>query len=261
MGMKKIAVAALAAFVSLGATISVAPAQANSTETIAIIDAYFDKSLPGTHICVADTGCNLVPTNTTSTTFTHGTRMARIVLKNNPTANLVYIQAGSVNSRNQIVSANGREIANAFVAVPYNASVVSVSIFNNGSGCKPSNAGLVNVGLELSKTQSAINSILSRNGAVIAAAGNGHARLSAAVDYPACLPGVTAVARGSQISGFLTQGRLHPEMDVAVISKTDDTRELRATSGLTAALASKWLSVKSSVVPNSKQFLTLDVVN
>jgi hypothetical protein len=262
--MKKISfVSAMAlAAVSL---IGIVPAQAAQVDTIAIIDSYFDKSLPGTHICVADSKCDLTPTDTNSTTFAHGTEMARIILKNNPSANLVYIRAGSLNVRNQIVFPNGREISRAFEAVPNNVSVVSISIFNNGNGvssgtsCKPSNTGLVAVGLELSKTQSAINRIVSRGGSVIAAAGNG--RGVSRVDYPACLPNVVAVARGSQNSGFLTQGAAHPEMDVAVISKTSDVGSLRTTSGLTAALASKWNLTKSLLTKNSKQFLVLDVVN
>jgi hypothetical protein len=260
MGMSKIIAALAATFLSLGTAVFVVPAQANASETIVIIDAYFDKTLPGTHICVADSGCSIVPSNSTSTTFTHGTRMANIIIKNNPLASLVYIRAGSVNHLGQIVSANGREIANAFLAVPQDASVVSISIFNNGTGCRPSSTGLVNVSLELSRTQSAINSIVSRSGAVIAAAGNGAATITDKVDYPACLAGVTAVAKANSSGTFQSQGRIHPEMDVAVYPTTGLLGDFNTTSGLTAALASRWNLSKDSVIANSKQFLRLDVV-
>jgi hypothetical protein len=257
--MKKISIASAIMLASVS-IVGISPAQANSQETIAIIDAYFDRSLPGTHICVADSGCNLVPTNTTSTTFTHGTRMARIILNNNPGANVVYIRAGSVNNRNQIVSANGREIANSFLAVPTSASVVSISIFNNGNGCRPATTGAVNVSLELSKTQSAINSIVARNGSVLASAGNGAATLVDKVDYPACLPNVVAIAKAKGSGAFDSQGRAHSEMDVAVYPSTGLIGDFNTTSGLTAALASKWAATKDRVIANSKQFIKLDVI-
>jgi hypothetical protein len=259
--MKKISfVSAIAlAAVSL---VGISPAQATQSETIAIIDAHFDASIPGTHICVADVGCETNISNAAS----HGSQMANIVIKNNPNAKLVLIRAGSF-SKGSLSFPNAREISNAIQAVPTNASVVSISIFNNSgmNNCRPSTSsgnGTKNplVSLEVKRTTDSINQIVSRGGAVLAAAGNGPAKNARNLDYPACLPNVTSVARGVQGSGFLTQGKDHPELDLALVA-TNDVGQFRTTSGLTAALASRWSSVKNSIVANSKQFLVLDVVN
>jgi hypothetical protein len=258
--MKKISYAALAAVV-VSSLVGFAPAQATQQDTIAIIDAHFDPSIAGVHVCVADVGCDLVISDRNS----HGSKMADTVSKNNPGAKLVLIRAGSFN-KGKFQVPNAREISNAFASVPDDASVVAIAISNtNGNACNPgtaSNNGTKNpvVREEVARTATLISNIVVRGGAVVAAAGNGHSRNATSIGYPACLPNVTAVAKANSLGVVQTQGLLHPELDVAVYPKTGLLGFLNTTSGLSAALASRWSSVGSSVVPNSKQFLLLDVV-
>lgn len=264
--MKKI-ISLVALALVAGTTI---PAQAASVETIAVIDAYFNKSqLVGnfTEICVADSGCAATPTSVavSSTTLTHGTIMAQIIAKNNPNAQVVLIRSGSVVG-SKLYQASAREIANAFSAVPKTSSVVSISIYNNGSGCRPSTANapgnaIVNVSLELSKTQQTINSLVGSGINVVAAAGNAPETNTANVDYPACLPNVTAVAKAAGNGDIRSQGGLNSELDIKVYPSVGLNGNFNTTSGITAAVAAKWSTIKSTIIPNSKQFVKLDVIN
>lgn len=263
--MKKI-ISLVAIALVAGTTI---PAQAAPTETIAVIDAYFNKTqLVGnfTEICVADSGCTATPTSvaTSTTTLTHGTIMAQIIAKNNPNANIVLVRSGSV-VNSKLYQASAREISNAFLAIPSTASAVSISIYNNGSGCRPSTANapgnaIVNVSLEVSRTQQRINSLVSSGINIIGAAGNGPQTNTLSVDYPACLPNVTAVAKAAGNGDIRSQGIANPELDIKVYPSVGLVGNFNTTSGITAAVAAKWSTIKSTITSNSKQFVTLNVL-
>jgi len=264
--MKKIISLVVLALVA----VTVVPAKAAPVETIAVIDAYFNKSqLVGnfTEICVADSGCASTPTAVanSNTTLTHGTIMAQIIAKNNPEALVVLIRSGSV-VKSKLYQASAREIANALLAVPATASAVSISIRNNGNGCRPTTANapgnpIVNVSLELSKTQQRINDLVKSKIGVIAAAGNGSERDTLSVDYPACLPNVTAIAKAAGDGEARSQGIGNAELDIKVYPSVGLIGNFNTTSGITAAVAAKWNSIKSTIIPNSKQFVSLDVLN
>lgn len=249
---------------------TIVPAQAAPVETIAVIDAYFNKSqLVGnfTEICVADSGCNSIPvTADGETSLSHGTIMAQIVAKNNPNAQIILIKSGSVVAT-KLYQANAREISNAFMAVPKTASVVSISIRNNNgtTSCRPGtkSPGAItpNISLEVSRTQQAINTLVSSGINVIASAGNLTQTNKTAIDYPACLQNVTAVAKAASNGEIRSQGIDNPELDIKVYPSVGLIGNLNTTSGITAAVAAKWSSIKSTIISNSKQFLNLNVIN
>lgn len=252
------------------ATLTVSPiANADTVDSITIIDAYFNKaSLPAnvTEICVADAGCSLTPTKvaTSSTTLTHGTIMAQIVVKNNPAANIILVRAGSVVGE-KLYQASAREITKALEAVPSSSSVVSISIYNNGNGCRPSTANapgnqIVNVSQEVQKTQTAISNLLSQDISIISASGNGSEKNINKIDYPACLSGVTAIAKAASNGMPRSQGSQNSELDLLVYPSTGLLGNFNTTSGITAAIAAKWSIIKSGIVANSKQFIKLDVL-
>lgn len=241
------------------------------SDKIVIIDAYFDLSqISGvvSEICVADLGCGSKATRASNSqaSTVHGTEMAKIIRKNNPESELFLIRAGSV-INGTLYQANAREIARSFASVPAGSTAVSVSIYNNGaSSCRPGTAKapgtqIVNVSLEVTNTSTAISNLLSSGTNIVAASGNGSATNTSSIDYPACLPGVTAVAKSSNTGQILSQGRLHPELDVLVYPSTGLVGMFNTTSGLTALLASKWSEVRDGYVPNSDQLFKLEVVN
>lgn len=234
----------LSAIVAIIAVLTTTATPANAEvviDKVAIIDSYFDPSITGTHICVADKGCGLNPTNTTAAVFSHGSKMAAIVKKHNPNAQLVLIRAGSVVGTT-LYDANGREISNAFLAVPSDADVVSISIYSNGNGtsngtgCRPSTqtrTGTVAVSAELTRTTNAINAIVSSGRAVIAAAGN--ANNPTGLNYPACIPAVTAITIP------WSTGTKNSNTDIILNSNGDYLGgDIATTSGSTAFVASKW---------------------
>ena len=239
-------------------------------DKIAIIDAYFDASqLTGkiSQVCVADLGCtsNPVKASSSNASLSHGTEMAKIILKNNSNAEITLIRAGSV-VNGTLYQASAREISKAFNSVPAGTTAVSISIYNNGSSlCRPGTSrapgtSIVNVSSEVSATSAAISNLVSLGTNVIAASGNASVTQSSKIDYPACLPGVTAVAKASDTGKALSQGSSHPELDILVYPSTGLVGMFNTTSGLTALLASKWSSVRDGYVPNSDQLFKLDAV-
>lgn len=257
--------------ISLEVSAEVERVKEKPADKIVIIDAYFDASqIAGkvSEICVADLGCGTLATRSSSwrASILHGTEMAKIVAKNNPKAELVLIRSGSV--RNGILyQASAREISKALASVPSDSTVVSVSIYNNGpSNCRPGTARapgtpIVNVSLEVSNSSNAVSKLVESGINVVAAAGNGSRFLRTKIDFPACLPGVTAVAKSSDRGQALSQGAAHPELDALVYPSTGLVGMFNTTSGLTALLASKWSEVKSGYVPNSDQLFKLEAVN
>jgi hypothetical protein len=257
--------------ISLEISADVERVEEKPADKIVIIDAYFDVSqITGnvSQICVADLGCSEKATRVSSSnaSLIHGTEMAKIVRNNNSSAELLLVRAGSV--RNGILyQASAREISKALSSVPSDSGVVSISIYNNGNSvCRPGTARapgtpIVNVSLEVSNSSNAVSKLVESGINVIAAAGNGSRFSSTKIDFPACLPGATAVAKSSANGQALSQGGAHPELDALVYPSTGLVGNFNTTSGLTALLASKWSEVKSGYVPNSDQLFKLEAVN
>lgn len=211
--MKKIIAALFAVFVSLGVTISVAPAQANE-KSVVIIDSYFDKSrLTGDYelVCLATDGCINVATRQSLITSPaeHGTFMANIAFAQNPGVKLILIQTENVTS-GKVGLLGGRDFLNALTWVSNNKSrVFSVSFSYALSGnvtasdpCKLSTADGTNVRVVDPEIRSTVADLRQSGIPVFSAAGNDSRK---PVVYPACIPDVVSVgvkAGGVNISRY-----------------------------------------------------------
>lgn len=235
--MKKIFAALFAVFVSLTATIAVAPAQANE-KSVVIIDSYFDKSrLNGSYelVCLATDGCVNVATRQSLITnpAEHGTFMANLAFAQNPEAKLILIQTENVvNGRVGLLG--GRDFLNALTWVSKNESrVLSVSFSYALSGnvtasdpCKLSTADGTNVRVVDPAIRSTIASLKQSGVPVFSAAGNDSRK---PVVYPACIPDVVSVgvkANGVNIS------RYHSDAADVVANLIDGTTALQFTTSV-----------------------------
>lgn len=258
--MKKIAALLLAVFVSLGATISVAPAQANTADTIAIIDTQFDGANVGsnvTQVCVTACTNNSVPragNRSQLNNYNHGIAMAEIIRKSNPNAHLVLIRAGStkvgeVTSQGLLDALKWVEVNGARLSI----DVVSVSL-NAGNGSRCTATG----GVRHIDVVNSINTLANASIEVLASAGNGFN--PNALGYPACIPNVVAVSITGQRDGVS-----NPNTDFIGASDgfnfntTIGPISWQSSSALTAMLAAAWGTVQH--VPNTRQLINLSVIN
>lgn len=192
---------------ALLASLSLTPAQAAETKTLAIIDSYFNTSkLTGNieNVCVAVSGCDLTP-NYTSRSFSdpvnHGTAMAEIALKQNSNIKLVLIRSASAikNARTGAVSIstiNGNDLLKAlqFVSARPDINATSFSYNLSGNGpCSLSTIGAVNVKAVDPQIRSAISALSSRGTPLFSSTGN---KAGTAVNYPACIQDVNSVGVG-----------------------------------------------------------------
>jgi hypothetical protein len=203
MGMKKvISILASAIFVVSLST----PAHANETKTLAIVDSYFDVSkLSGNveSVCIATTGCDLVPTAKSgfSDAYNHGTAMAEIALKQNPNIKLLLIRTASAtkNARTGVVTIgtlNGNDFLKSLQYVSARTDVGALSFSYNLSGnktCSLSTTGGVNVRVVEPQIKDMIVSLSSKGVPVFSSTGN---KAGAAVNYPACIQEVNSVGVG-----------------------------------------------------------------
>lgn len=194
--MKKISLAIAVAL----ALFSIAPAQADSNHSIAIIDSSFDSSVVSgnvINVCVVEKiSCDTVTRPRTSSqfeAFNHGTVMADIVRANNPTATIILIRASNSTVGN--VNAIGFEKALNWIQdnrTVHNIKTVSFSYnAGNGSTCLPSSPG-VNVRTMHAEIVSDVQKLLSVGTTVFASAGN-HSSRQNHLAYPACIPEVVSV--------------------------------------------------------------------
>ncbi len=200
--LKKLSVVA----VSLLAIVGVTPAQANTVESIVIIDSNFDEStVTGDflEVCLVPGSCASLTPKLSSQykTYNHGTIMANIARSNNPSAKLILINAASPTSN---VNAVSLETALDWVIAnqaQYNIKSVSFSA-NAGSGskCSPSASG-VSVATLHEDIVSDVKALASVGTRVYASSGNYTSGDN--IDYPACISDVVAVGastfRGSQL--------------------------------------------------------------
>lgn len=211
--MKKIAIVIATIFALVG----IAPAQASTQESIAIIDVNFESHLIDgqvTEICVTSVSvCNssVTPRNASQfKAFNHGTIMADVARANNPSAHLLLLEAGTtktgVVNGNQLLVALNWVVANAS---QYNIKAVSFSYnAGNGSRCTPSSPG-VNVRVAHNNIVNAIATLKNAGIKFYASSGN-HVRGNK-VDYPACISdsvavGSTVYAGSTQLSDIVLSG-------------------------------------------------------
>jgi hypothetical protein len=238
-----------------------APAQKPvAVESIAIIDQQFNASaLSGnyTEICVSACDTNQVPRKDQLADFNHGTQMAEIIRKNNPSAHLVLIRAGATNA--SPVTSLGLRDALAWIVSnhsKHNIKVVSASInAGNSNTCSPTG------GVSFSEVSSRISALKSSGISVIASAGN--VVKGKTLNYPACITDVVAVSSANR------QGLNAPELDFIVRPDASHNfqssagpvaiNSLLTTSVATALVAANWKSLKDSSV-NSRLQITVKVL-
>lgn len=183
----------------------VTPTYAAPASSIAIIDEQFNTSSLSnfTEVCVSACNTKLVPRKDQLADYNHGTQMAEIIRKNNPTAQLILIRAGATNV--SPVTSLGLRDALSWVLENYSKygiSVVSASInAGNGVTCKPTN------GIIPTEITSRIDALKLSGVSVVASAGNSSA---ANLNYPACIPNVIAVSAPNR------QGLKSPYLDFVV---------------------------------------------
>ena len=205
--MKKLSLAFVSMLAVVG-LVGIAPAQAETTNAIAIIDANFDASLVGgdvLEVCVvSESLCARDDKPRSSTQFkryNHGTIMADIIRANNPGAKIILIRAA--NLKTSTVNGIGLRAALDWINEnrdTHNIGTVSFSYNSgNGSKCLPSSPGV--------KIQD-VHADIVNNVAELKAAGttvfaaSGNYGSGDRIDYPACIEDVVAVGstlyRGSQ---------------------------------------------------------------
>jgi hypothetical protein len=257
--MKKIIYAAIVAAISLTAI----PTQASAdSKSLVIIDSYFDLSkLPTSakQICVVADGCvsNATPSKAVSDAANHGTAMAEIALKQNPSLNLIVIRASQVSKFGSISGVNGNTLLSALKWVEQNNALVgAVSFSYSLSGnmtklgeCKLSATGLTNVTLVDPQIRSSIASLKSAGIPFFAATGNNGP--SKPVSYPACI--VDTVSVGSGVGGSYIPASSRDSYTDVIGSLPANKFSYKSnvfgqipqtTSSATAGVAAKYLSEK-----------------
>lgn len=211
--MKKLAII----FAAIFAFVGIAPAQATTQESIAIIDVNFESQLIDgqvTEVCITNISvCNstVVPRNASQfKAFNHGTVMADVARANNPSAHLFLLESGTtkigVVTGNELLAALDWLVANAN---KHNIKAVSFSYnAGNGSKCTPSSPG-VNIRTAHNNIVNAIGTLKAAGVKFYASSGN-HVRGNQ-VDYPACISdtvavGSTAYAGSIQLSDIILSG-------------------------------------------------------
>lgn len=203
MGMKKIAVAALAVFVSLGATISVAPAQAN-TKSLVVVDSYFDSRVGNTPItCIVSNPC-LADLRTRSSSLTHpvnhGVAMVDAVKSKFPGVPVIALRTADANTEmnvGHLVAALEWALANKDKISALSLSRKMNGTSHNRTGCDPAVTNTAHLGGKAAadtRVRSLIAELKINNIPVFVSTGNG---AGSVVDYPACIVDTNSVSTGS----------------------------------------------------------------
>jgi hypothetical protein len=232
-------------------------ATASNVGSVVIIDSNFNESLiSGSRevVCLYTTNCS-VPQSGKTTESMHGTIMAEVARTANPTANLILIKAATTPTG--IV--NGDDFNNALSWVIANLStknIKSVSFArgagsNTSLGCSPTTGQ--NKAVVKASTIANVDSLKGHGVNVYASTGN--TNKVGSLEYPACLPNVTAV---TTLSRQKTDG-VNEYTDIIlsagslkVVSKSGvSTNQVFMTTSATATLAAAMYD-KISFVPNSR---------
>jgi hypothetical protein len=227
--MKKLSLAFVSVLAVVG-LVGIAPAQAETTNAIAIIDANFDASLVGgdvLEVCVvSESLCARDDKPRSSTQFkryNHGTIMADIIRANNPGAKIILIRAA--NLKTSVVTGIGLRSALDWINENrdvHNIGTVSFS-YNSGNGarCLPTSPG-VKVQDVHADIVNDIAELKAAGTTVFAASGNYGS--GDRIDYPACISDVVAVGstlyRGSQAQSDVVYRGFTYTSDVLKSAKT-----------------------------------------
>jgi hypothetical protein len=232
-------------------------ANASTVGSVVIIDSNFNESLiSGSRevVCLYTTNCS-VPQSGKTTESMHGTIMAEVARTANPTANLILIKAATTPTG--IV--NGDDFNNALSWVIANLStknIKSVSFArgagsNTSLGCSPTTGQ--NKAVVKASTIANVDSLKGYGVNVYASTGN--TNRAGSLEYPACLPNVTAV---TTLSRQKTDGvNQHTDIilsagSLKVVSLTGvNTKQVFMTTSSTATLAAAMYD-KISFVPNGR---------
>ena len=203
--MKKTIYAVVAVVLSI-TSFAVSPANAES-KSLVIIDSYFNMSeLQGsvTQVCVAPDNCvnKAKPSSLISDASNHGTAMAKVALKQNPSLSIVVVRASNVSASGTVSGVNGNTFLSALQWVERNQSYISgVSFSYSLSGnmtkigdCKLSTSGSTNIAVVDPKIRLSISTLRLAGIPVFAATGNNGP--TKPVSYPACITDTNSVGAG-----------------------------------------------------------------
>lgn len=181
------------------ASLSLSPAQATETKSLAIIDSYFDNA----SVCVATSGCNITLASKPapiSNPANHGNGMVEVAKRQSPELRIVTVRSANTTAKSTNEMTTG-DFIRALTWVDNNSSTIgAVSIsraFNGNKVCSPNTAGTAEFGgaeKADQKVRSLIASLSSKGIPVFAATGN---KFGARVDYPACILDTKSVSVGS----------------------------------------------------------------
>lgn len=248
------------------------PVHAQEKNSIVIVDTAVNTNLPELkdrvvhEVCMVQTGtcsngkmfdegpksANLLPTQSYTNGFEHGTVMALVAAQINPNVNIIFIRIAGTLSNGSMGSFNDVSVTRALNWASANKdrfNIVSVSAsvgntaYNSGTNYCPIKA-------THKELIGHIDSLMARGVAVMFAAGNNRDRLR--VNFPACIPqaiAVSAVNRFSATDGWVVSSLVNtgPDTDFYALGsyKTviKDTGIFGQTSPATAALSAYWAKV------------------
>lgn len=232
-------------------------ANANTVSSVVIIDSNFNESLiSGSRevVCLYTSNCS-VPQSGKTTESMHGTIMAEVARTANPTANLILIKAATTPTG--IVNGDDFNTALSWVVANLKTKNIKSVSFARGAGsntslgCMPTH----NTDKNVLKAKTIVNVDLLSSSGVKVYASTGNTNKVGNLEYPACLPNVTAV---TTLSRQKTDG-VNEYTDILlsagslkVVSKTGvSTNQVFMTTSATATLAAAMYD-KISFVPNGR---------
>lgn len=255
--------------VSMLMVVFLQPATANTANSIVIIDTAVNTNLPELkdrvihEVCMVQTGtcangkmyaegpgaANLLPTQTYTNGFEHGTIMALVAAQINPNVRIIFIRVAGTLSNGAMGSFTDVSITRALAWTSTNKdkyNIVSVSASLGNTAYNKTNP-YCPIKATHKELIGYIDSLMARGVATMFAAGNNRDRLR--VNFPACIPqaiAVSAVNRfsvddGWKISPLVNTG---PDVDFyalgSYITVIKDTGVFGQTSPATAALSAYW---------------------
>ena len=237
------------------------PTPVGNSKPVVIIDSYFDTRVAKTTIvCIATDKCTNTakPSTKVSDAVNHGTAMAEVARRNNPSIPLILLRSATVDKKGNVGILNGNDFLAALRWADTNSSTISaVSFSYNLSGnmtkpgdCKLSPTGLVDVKVADPAIRQTITSLNSKGIPVFVSTGNDSNRKP--VSYPACITDTVSVSTfpvgnydaNTDYFGVLPDGKFnYQSTSFGLIPQT--------TSSATIAVATQWqkgLTVTDKIV-------------
>jgi hypothetical protein len=256
-------------FISLLMVVFLQPATANASSSIVIIDTAINTSIPELknrvvhEVCMVQTGtcsngkmtaeglgsANLLPTQSYSDGFEHGTVMALVAAQVNPNVNIIFIRIAGTLSNGRMGTFSDVSVTRALDWVvankdKYNIVSVSASVGNTAYNAR---GHYCPIRATHNQLISNIDKLISMGVATMFATGNN--RDKARVNFPACIPqavAVSAVNRFSADDGWKVSplANIGPDTDFyalgSFVTSVRDTGAFGQTSPATAALSAYW---------------------